>query len=241
MKAGATVVVLGSTLKAAPMPVPNHKEIVDFRREAPRLTRIKVKHDPIGRTGSLSPIVKSCVVRIGGGKPLRVLDIGAYDKALGKSLAANGLALAYHSVDKDEGYRHDFRDMDEVSDQYDLICMFELIEHLTLEEADSLLHRAYEHLDPGGGLCVSTPNPFDPIRFFGDITHRQHWPAPDLFAMLRHVGFSREQIQMYGLVFVGEFAMRRAPRILLDGARRMVWRALGLETRGGILAIATKT
>lgn len=221
--------------------VPNFTEIVRYRLQAPRLKTIKVVHDLIGRHGPISPFLRDQAKRTRKGKPLRVLDIGAYDRALGHSLAACNLAGAYHSVDLDLSHPHEFHDIGEVTEKYDLICVFELIEHLSLEAVAELFHRVIGLLLPGGKLLVSTPNPFYPTRFFADMTHRQHWPAHDLFALLRHVGFDQHDIEMYGIVFRERFSVSSAPKLCVDWLRNAVWRVIGLEIRGGILAIATKT
>jgi|CXWL01.1.fsa_nt_gi SAM-dependent methyltransferase len=222
------------------MAVPTFKEICKFRNEAPDLKEIKVVHDLIGRYGQLAPILKTQACRINNGRPLRVLDIGAYDRALGRSLAKLNLPIVYHSVDIDDSGLHDFQDVQEVVESYDLICMFELIEHLAFEETDKLFHHAHRILVPGGQLFISTPNPFHPTRFFSDVSHKQHWPASDLFALLRHVGFEKDDIQLYGVIYQPEFSLSSLPRSFICWFREFSWRLMGLTYQEGILAIATK-
>ncbi len=198
--------------------------------------RIAVSHDLIGRHGSVAPVLRRCLATLGPGKRLRVLDVGAFDRAFGKALDRCGFTLTYHSLDVDGSAAHDFRSIEEVRETYDAIAMFELIEHLSYEDVDKLLHAAYGLLAPGGCLLVSTPNPLHPERYFSDASHKQHWPAHDLYALLRHVGFAKADIEMLGVVYMPLGRLRRG----LTYCRNLAWRVMGLETRGGILAIATR-
>jgi hypothetical protein len=221
--------------------VPNFSEVAKYRNEFAGLKTIIVVHDLIGRRGPIAPILRQQAMSIRKGEPLRILDIGAYDRVLERSLASCNLVSIYHSVDIDTSYRHDFNDISDVTENYDLICMSELVEHLTLKEVDKLLHRAFALLLDGGKLYLSTPNPFHPTRYFADMTHKQHWPAPDLFAMLRHVGFEKSSIEIYGVLFRDQFSFPNAYKLIIDSVRNTIWRVLGLESRGGIIAFATKT
>ena len=221
--------------------VPTFTEIVKYRRESPSPKTLRAGYDLIGRHGPIAPILKEQANRIRNGKPLKVLDIGAYDRALGRSLAKCNMVTSYHSVDIDGSHSHEFDDIRKVSDKYDLICIFELIEHLELQEVCELFHRAFSSLLPGGKLFVSTPNPLHPGRFWGDMTHKQHWPAADLFAVLRHAGFRRDDIEIYGVIFGGAFSISAIPSTCKNWLRYLVWRAIGLEARGGIFVVATNT
>lgn len=199
-----------------------------------------MKHDLIGRVGPLSRFVKELVLGINDAKQVRVLDVGAFDRALGRSLAQEGLGAVYHSVDIDPSHPHEFRDIREVTENYDLVVISNAIEQMSLEAGHEVLHRGFELLSPGGKLYVDTPNPINPIRFFQVIVNRQFWPPADLFAMLRHVGFRKVGIEMYGLVYRPQLTLKGVPRACLERFRELTWRAIGLETRIGLLAIAKK-
>ena len=219
------------------MSVMQYSEVAKYRYEAPGLTTVSVTHDLIGRHGRIAPVLLHHIEQLKAKGPLRVLDFGAYDRALGRSLERIELPCTYHSLDVDTSFGHEYHGIDEVEGSYDVIGMFELIEHVPYSEVDNLLHRAYQLLTPGGRLFISTPNPNHPTRFFSDVSHIQHWPSHDLFALLRHVGFERTAIEMYGVIY-------RTPGLMpsiISGIRNLLWRVIGIERRGGILAIAAKS
>lgn len=224
------------------MKTPNFSEIFEYKHDMGYLKTIVVEHDMIGRHGTIAPLLQTRFRRIGMRDTLRILDIGAHDRVLERSLAKCGLKGIYHSVDIDSSGKHDFQDIREVTETYNVICMFELIEHLTFEEGCEFLYQVYNLLSPGGEVYVSTPNPFHPTRYFSDVTHKQHWPASDLFAILRYLGFERDKIEMYGVIYRDIFSLSSSslPRFLVSRLRAFAWRLLGLDIRGGLLAIATK-
>lgn len=218
------------------MAIPSFSEIVRYRSEVPGLRTIAVTHDLIGRQGRIAPVLLRHLELLSRRKSFRVLDIGAYDRAFGRALEGTRLPFAYYSLDVDNSMPHDFHGPDEANGPFDVIGMFELIEHLPYEQVDQLLHKAYDLLAPEGRLFISTPNPFHPTQYFSDVSHVQHWPPHDLYALLRHVGFSREQVEVYGVIY------RPAEpfRALLTGVRNFLWRAIGIDRRGGLLAIAIR-
>jgi 2-polyprenyl-3-methyl-5-hydroxy-6-metoxy-1,4-benzoquinol methylase len=74
--------------------------------------------------------------------------------------------------------------------QFDIITMFDVIEHLTRSEAINVLTRIHQTLAPGGALIVRTPNidsRLGTVLSFGDLTHEMHLnllSAKELFASL---------------------------------------------------------
>jgi len=212
-------------------------KLVRFRAEAPRLKTIVAQYDLIGRQGTIVPVLRNHLAVLSQSKSLAVLDIGAYDRAFGKALKAAGFRCSYYSLDLDTSLPHDFNRIEDVTTTFDVIAMFELIEHLPYDQVDELLHKAYGLLAPGGCLLISTPNPAHPDRYFSDVSHVQHWPHHDLYAELRYVGFLPKAIEMYGVIYVSRQFLWR----VLALVRNIVWRFLGLDRRGGLLAIAVKT
>ena len=223
------------------MRTPSFSEIAGYRTESPPLRRIGAAHDLIGRHGTIARVLLQHLHRLPSDPSPMVLDVGAYDRALGKALERSGVACKYYSVDTDNQGQHDFRDLTEVTGSYDVVAMFELIEHLSYDKVDELVHAAYRLLAPGGLLIISTPNPYHPTRFFSDASHTQHWPPLDLYGLIRHAGFTRQQVWMYGVTYRGVPSLRGAPRMLLQYFREAVWRIIGLDTCGGLLAVAAKT
>ena len=214
--------------------VPLFSDLARYRAEAPTLQRVTVRHDLIGRHGDMAPLLQRVLESKGRERHLRVLDIGAYDRALGRSLERIHLPCKYSSLDIDDSTAHDFNSLDEVNEVFDVVGMFELIEHLSYEQVGELFRRAYDILSPDGILLISTPNPSHAARYFSDVSHTQHWPPNDLFALLRHHGFA--EAQMFGVIYMPSSLVRT----YVTYVRNLAWRLLGFETCGGILAIARK-
>jgi SAM-dependent methyltransferase len=218
------------------MAIPSFSEIARYRDEAPSLKMIAVTHDLIGRHGTIATVLQRHLELISRKKSFKVLDIGAYDRAFGRALENIHLPCRYYSLDIDNSMDHEFHGLDEVNESFDVVSMFELIEHLPYEQVDEMLHEAYALVEPDGRLFISTPNPFHPTRYFSDVSHKQHWPPNDLYALLRHVGFAEENIQLFGVIYLPSDPLRRC----ITQIRNLIWRLIGFDIRGGILAIATK-
>jgi SAM-dependent methyltransferase len=121
----------------------------------------------------------------------QVLDVGAGDRRLEGDLAAAGRHVTYLSMDVDRRRHHDLYDLDDVGErQFDLVALFEVVEHLGLEEGLALLRRSLGLTRPGGYLVVSTPNIYNPGRYMRDATHRTFYAHEELCAALREAGWT---------------------------------------------------
>ena len=123
------------------------------------------------------------------GNGMRVLDVGAGRKGLKDDLVKMGLEVGYRSLDVDQSIEHDFYDIDEIKEVFDVAVLFEVIEHLSLEEGFELLQKIRFRLREGGLLIVSTPNIFNPSRFFRDASHRTFYAYDELAGLLSMAGF----------------------------------------------------
>ena len=119
----------------------------------------------------------------------KVLDIGASDRGLEKRLKANYPNLIYKSMDIDKEQFHDFYSLEEIRESFDVILLFEVIEHLELKEGIQLLRNIFKLLTPGGRLILTTPNIFNPGRFWRDATHRVAYCYDELGGLLLAQGF----------------------------------------------------
>ncbi len=119
----------------------------------------------------------------------RVLDIGASNRDLEGRLKRHFPKLIYKSMDIDREQLHDFYSLEEVRESFDVIFLFEVIEHLDLEEGIRLLQRIYDLLGPGGRLILTTPNIFNPGRYWRDATHRVAYCYDELGGLLLAHGF----------------------------------------------------
>lgn len=129
------------------------------------------------------------------GPGMRVLDIGASDRRMERGIKDIYPDIIYKSMDVDRGLPHDYYSLDEIDEQFDLIILFEVIEHLGLDEGITMLGRLKELLVHGGKLIISTPNIFNPGRFWFDATHKVAYSYEELGGILLDQGF--EVLEIY--------------------------------------------
>lgn len=120
---------------------------------------------------------------------MRILDVGASDRRMQKKVREVYSDILYKSMDIDCSVPHDYHSLDDIDEQYDLIILFEVIEHLELEQGMKLLSRLKELLVDGGQLIISTPNIFNPGRFWIDATHKTAYSYEELGGVVLSQGF----------------------------------------------------
>lgn len=69
---------------------------------------------------------------------MALLDVGSGNKRLEQELRKVGYKGFYKDCDTDTRYLHDFQNIVDVVGKYDVITMFDLIEHINFEEAYNL-------------------------------------------------------------------------------------------------------
>lgn len=124
-----------------------------------------------------------------GRRGMRVLEVGAGARALQQRLEARWGEVDYMSCDIDQSQPHDFYNIDEVTGSYDLVVGLEVIEHLPLDAAKHLVARAWDLLEPGGRIALTTPNTFYPPAYLRDATHITPFCFDELGGLLRAAGF----------------------------------------------------
>ncbi len=124
----------------------------------------------------------------------KILDVGAYDRAIEGRLKRHLPNILYKSVDIDRQKFHDFYSLDDVNETFDLVFLFEVIEHLTIEEGINVLRKIYNLLNPEGRLILSTPNIFNPGRFWRDASHKQAYCYDELAGILLAQGYEIKEI-----------------------------------------------
>ena len=120
---------------------------------------------------------------------MRILDVGAGDRRMERRVKEVYSDIIYKSMDIDRGCLHDYYSLDEIDEQFDLITLLEVIEHLELEEGAKMLGRLHELLVARGKLIISTPNTFNPGRFWIDATHKVAYGYEELGGILLTKGF----------------------------------------------------
>ena len=136
-----------------------------------------------------SRLVKSCL------RPdIHILDVGASDRRMESRVKDVYPDIIYKSMDVDRCLPHDYYTLDDIDEQFDLVILFEVIEHVGLEEGIELLGRLNELLVDGGKLIISTPNIFNPSRFWFDATHKVAYSYGELGGVLLGQGFEVQGI-----------------------------------------------
>ncbi len=113
---------------------------------------------------------------------------------MGEKLRAQRPGMRYESLDIDPQGEHDYRDLGELTRQYDCVFALEVIEHLPLEEITPWLRQLRGAVRPGGVLILSTPNTFFPMAYLRDVTHRTPLCYDELGALVEGAGFGVERI-----------------------------------------------
>lgn len=119
----------------------------------------------------------------------RVLEVGAGDRRFGEKLKRHFRNLTFKSMDIDRESTQDFYSLNEIQEEFDLIFLFEVIEHLSPSEGLHMLERLHQLLVHGGLVLVGTPNLYHPHRYFGDLTHRTPYKYEELGGVLLLAGF----------------------------------------------------
>jgi len=163
----------------------------------------------------------------------KILDIGASNRNLEGRLKRHFPKLIYKSMDIDREQFHDFYTLDEIAEPFDSVFLFEVIEHLDLEEGIRLFKKIYDLLKPGGRLILTTPNVFNPNRYWRDATHK--------------VAYCYDELA--GLLLAHHFQIRAMYRTYSDAFLRYFFRVyvmaplhryLGIDFAKSILIVAEK-
>lgn len=132
----------------------------------------------------------------------RVLEIGASDRKLLPMIRKAFPGVKYSSMDVDHRTRQDFYSLQEITGSYNFIYLFEVVEHLTLEEDLALFQKSHQVLEEGGIILAGTPNLFHPHRYW-DSTHKTPLRYDELGALMMMAGFRDIQVfRMYNDSFL---------------------------------------
>ena len=126
-----------------------------------------------------------------------VLEIGAFNRELGERIKKHYPRIQYKSMDIDPTYLHDFASLEEIKETFDMILLFEVIEHLNWEEGRGLVRKIYEILRPGGRVILTTPNVYTPGQYWKDVSHETPYHYEELGGLFLSEGF--DSIEIYRL------------------------------------------
>ena len=125
---------------------------------------------------------------------MNLLDIGAGMKGMKGEIENLGTKLSYKSMDVDRSNQHDYYDVDSINEKFDATIMFEVIEHMSLQEGLELLKKLYATTNERGIIILSTPNIFNPARYMRDATHQTFYAYDELCGLLNIAGFDVKEV-----------------------------------------------
>ena len=126
-----------------------------------------------------------------------VLEIGAYDRELGGRIKKHYPRALYKSLDIDPSCQHDYTSLEEVKEEFDMVLLFEVIEHLDWENGKEMVAGIFEILKPGGRVILTTPNIYTPGQYWKDVSHRTPYHYEELGGLFLSQRF--ESIEIFRL------------------------------------------
>ena len=119
-----------------------------------------------------------------------VLEIGASNRGIEKRLRTFHPQLRYKSMDIDTSHPQDYYSLEEIRESFDVILLFEVIEHLDMEDGGAMAAAIYRMLNPGGRVILSTPNTYTPGQFWSGLDHRTAYHYAELGGLFLSQGFT---------------------------------------------------
>ena len=162
-----------------------------------------------------------------------VLEIGAYDRELGGRIKKSYPHILYKSLDIDPSYQHDYTSLEEVKEEFDMVLLFEVIEHLDWERGREMVARIFDFLKPGGRVILTTPNIYTPGQYWKDAGHRTPYHYEELGGLFLSQRF--ESIELFRL-FNASF-LKYFMRVYLFSN---IFRFLRIDFTKSILLVARK-
>lgn len=162
-----------------------------------------------------------------------VLDIGAYNRELGGRIKKYYPHILYKSLDIDPAYPHDYTSFEEVKEEFDVVLLFDVIEHLDWEKGREMVAKIFEILKPGGRVILTTPNVYTPGRYWKDVSHCTPYHYEELGALFLSQRF--ESIELFRL-FNAPF-LRYVMKVYIFS---FFFRFLTLDFTKSILLVARK-
>jgi SAM-dependent methyltransferase len=162
-----------------------------------------------------------------------VLEIGAFNRSLEERLRRYYPRILYKSLDIDPSFQHDYTSFEEVREKFDMVLLFEVIEHLDWEGGREMVARIFEILRPGGRVILSTPNIYTPGQYWKDASHRTAYHYEELGGLVLSEGF--EAVEIYRLF--SEPFLKYFLRVYMFSA---LFHFLGVDFTKSILLLAKK-
>jgi 2-polyprenyl-3-methyl-5-hydroxy-6-metoxy-1,4-benzoquinol methylase len=125
---------------------------------------------------------------------MSLLDVGAGSKGLREEIEKIGAKVKYKSMDVDTNVPHDFYDINDVKEIFDVVLFSEVIEHMPFTEGVNMLKRLRDVLKDDGLILVSTPNIYHPNKFFTTADHKTYYAYDELAAVMDLTGYEVKEL-----------------------------------------------
>jgi SAM-dependent methyltransferase len=162
-----------------------------------------------------------------------VLEIGAFNRELGERIKKYYPDVDYKSMDIDPTYRHDYFSLEEVRETFDMVLLFEVIEHLDWEGGREMVAKIFEILKSEGRVILTTPNVYTPGQYWKDASHRTAYHYEELGGLLLS--------QQFEIVEICRIFRESLLKFYLKGYILVpLFRFLGIDFSDSILLVARK-
>lgn len=162
-----------------------------------------------------------------------LLEVGASNRDLEGRIKKYYPEAVYKSLDIDPSYSHDYSSFEEIKETFDMVLLFEVIEHLKPDEGREMARNIYQVLKPGGIMILTTPNVYTPGRYWKDVTHQTAYHYEELGGLLLDQKF--EIVEIYRIY--NEPLLSFMTKVYLFSP---VFRFLGIDFTKSILIVARK-
>lgn len=201
--------------------------MADLARRAPYLRRLVRSSIPADRT------IRILDIGCGYGALLHFLKEAGYINLFGVDRSPEQVVLA-HEMGLDFVHEGNLAEtfLGEPNGTYDVVVAFDVLEHLTCEEALRLGDELFRIIRPGGRLILHLPNAegiFSSRILYGDMTHERAYTRSSVTQLMSACGFSRVTITEDRPVL---HSLRSAIRLLMWKALRSLFRLVYLAETG---------
>lgn len=153
----------------------------EIRRKFPNFWRLKIVKKPFD------------LVRPYLNENTRLLDVGSGNRQAEGKLKSIYPSIVYKSMDIDRDKFHDYYSLDDIKENFNIVLLFEVIEHLEFNEAVQMLKKIRNLLIPGGRLILTTPNVYHPNRYW-EYSHKVSYRYDEIGGLLSALGYKVERI-----------------------------------------------
>lgn len=119
---------------------------------------------------------------------ISVLDVGSGNRHLGDRLKEENPKILFKSMDIDRKQHHDYYSLEEINEKFDIISLFEVIEHLEFTEGVEMFKKLEKLLLHNGRLVLTTPNVFHPNRYW-EYSHKVSYRYDEICGLLLALGY----------------------------------------------------